>query len=63
MTSARVVWEHQRGDRWITVYPNRKVRTGPLWPDVAPVIWRDQLPECVANLEWYARPGEDWRVA
>jgi hypothetical protein len=59
---ARIVWEHVSGDRWILVYPDRKVRTGPLWPDVAPVVWRAGLAEAVPDSVWYARPGDEWRA-
>lgn len=57
-----VVWEHINGREWIAVYPDRKVRTGYLWPDQPPVIWRAIVAPAAGDDVWYASPGEDWRA-
>lgn len=63
MAPRLIIWEHVRGDAWLYVYPDRKVRLGVHWPDVPPVTWRDQLPEAVPEDQWYARPGAEWKAA
>lgn len=55
-----VIWEHPNG-QVITIYPDRKVRSGFHWPDEWPVLYRTEVSGLSAE-EWYAKPGDDWKA-
>lgn len=52
-----IIWEHPSGRR-VTIYPDRKVRSGYTMPDEWPVLYRSSVPS-LSDPEWYAMPDTE----